>query len=49
MGDLSKDIGYEWELSVNSVAEALKAIDSMCGRKLFKKTFRKTIKIYSTK
>ena len=36
-GDLSKDIGYEWELSVNSVAEALKAIDNLCGRKLFKK------------
>lgn len=36
-GDLGKGIGYEWKLAVNSVAEALRAIDSLCGRKLFKR------------
>lgn len=35
-GELAKVIGYEWHLCVSSVGEAMRAIENISGRKLFK-------------
>jgi len=35
-GELAEVIGYEWHLCVSSVGEAMRAIENISGRKLFK-------------